>query len=298
MIKLTNIEKHFDQVAALRGISLNVQAGEIFGLVGPDGAGKTTLIRIMTGILAADKGALSILNQPDSRAIKDEIGYVPQKFSLYGDLTVMENIRLIGSLYGKNSQEIETLAADILAFTKLLPFKDRLADQLSGGMKQKLALAAGLLHRPRLFFLDEPTTGVDPVSRREFWQMLYGLNKQGTTIFVSTPYMDEADLCTRIAFMQDGRIVACAVPAELRSRYPYRLLELAAEGKHLKPYFAHLVKDCNAFGDKFHLVVEDPDRSAVLIREALTQAGIQIHSLKEISPSLEDVFVALASEVN
>ena len=298
MIELENIEKHFDQIAALRGISLNVQEGEIFGLVGPDGAGKTTLIRIMTGILAADKGSLSILNQPDSRAIKDEIGYVPQKFSLYGDLTVMENIRLIGSLYGKNSQDIESLAADILAFTKLLPFKDRLADQLSGGMKQKLALAAGLLHRPRLFFLDEPTTGVDPVSRREFWQMLYGLNKQGTTIFVSTPYMDEADLCTRIAFMQDGRIVACATPAELRSRYPYRLLELEAEGKHLKPYFAHLVKECNAFGDKFHLVVENPDRSAILIREALAQAGIKIHSLKEISPSLEDVFVALASEVN
>lgn len=297
MIELANIEKRFGPIDALRGISLSVQEGEIFGLVGPDGAGKTTLIRIMTGILTADKGALSILNQPAIRSIKEEIGYVPQKFSLYGDLTVMENIRVIGSLYGKSKQETENLAVDILAFTNLLPFKDRLADQLSGGMKQKLALAAGLLHRPRLFFLDEPTTGVDPVSRREFWQMLYRLNKQGTTIFVSTPYMDEADLCTRVAFMQDGRIVACAAPAELRSRYPYRLLELQADGKHLKPHFAHLVKDCNAFGDKFHLVVEDPDRSAVLIREALTKAGIPIHSLKEVAPSLEDVFVALASEV-
>lgn len=298
MISLENVAKRFGATVAVNNISLRVNQGEIFGLVGPDGAGKTTIIRMLTGVLRPDSGAITVLGSGNIETVKGDIGYVPQKFSLYGDLTVYENIRIIGALYGRTDKEIETLATEVLAFTKLLPFKDRLADNLSGGMKQKLALAAGLIHRPKLFFLDEPTTGVDPVSRREFWHMLYRLNKEGMTIFVSTPYMDEAELCTRVAFVHNGRIVSCASPAELRAQYPYKILELRASRKNLRPYFADMVRDINAFGDKFHLVVDHPLQAVLAVRERLNASGIEILSLKEIPPTLEDVFVELAGEVN
>jgi ABC-2 type transport system ATP-binding protein len=298
MIQLENVLKQFGATVAVSNISLTVTAGEIFGLVGPDGAGKTTAIRLMTGVLRADAGRIVIVNSDDIEATKGDIGYVPQKFSLYGDLTVFENIRVIGSLYGKTAREIETLATEILSFTKLLPFKDRLADNLSGGMKQKLALAAGLMHKPKLFFLDEPTTGVDPVSRREFWHMLYRLNKEGMTVFVSTPYMDEAELCTRVAFMHHGKIVSCASPSALRASYPYKILELHVANKTVKQHLSGLVLDANAFGDKFHLVVTNPSEAIAAIRQRLAAAGMDMISLKEITPTLEDVFVNLAGEVS
>ncbi|MDF2874104.1 MAG: ybhF 2, partial [Sporomusa sp.] len=185
MISLIGLTRRFGTLTAVDNLNLEVKAGSIFGLVGPDGAGKTTTIRMITGIMAPTSGKISLLGSDNTESVKNQIGYVPQKFSLYGDLTVMENIQVIGALYGANSKRVKELGTEILDFTNLLPFKDRLADNLSGGMKQKLALAAGLMHRPKIFFLDEPTTGVDPVSRREFWQMLYRLNKEGTTIFVS-----------------------------------------------------------------------------------------------------------------
>lgn len=298
MIRLENLSKKFANNQAVDNISLAVEAGEIFGLVGPDGAGKTTTIRMIIGILEPDEGEISVLGNKELEKIKANLGYVPQKFSLYGDLTVMENIRLIGSLYGSSKKQIETLGTEILSFTKLLAFKDRLTDNLSGGMKQKLALAAGLMHKPKIFFLDEPTTGVDPVSRREFWQMLYRLNREGMTVFVSTPYMDEAELCTRVAFMHNGKIVSCASPEDLRQEYPYKLLELQTASKDIKAYLDHcLIRDINAFGDKYHLVVDEPTRSIPLIEEALSRAQIPVISLKEINPTLEDVFVVLASEV-
>jgi ABC-2 type transport system ATP-binding protein len=298
MIRLEDVTKQFGNISAVNGVSLHVQEGDIFGLVGPDGAGKTTTIRMITGILDQTSGTILVLGQQSLESIKGDIGYVPQKFSLYGDLTVMENIRVIGSLYGASRQEVTQRAEEILAFTKLLPFKDRLADNLSGGMKQKLALAAGLMHRPKIFFLDEPTTGVDPVSRREFWQMLYRLNKEGMTVFVSTPYMDEAELCTRIAFMHNGEIVACDTPEGLRRSYPYKVLELTVHAKDIKRHLANCsIRDINAFGDKYHLIVDDPDMIIPIIRATLQQAGIPVLSLVEIKPTLEDVFVALASEV-
>lgn len=298
MIALDNITKRYGATVAVDGVTLNVAAGEIFGLVGPDGAGKTSVIRMLTGILAPTSGRLSVLGAANPEAVKDQLGYVPQKFSLYGDMTVMENIRILGSLYGQGKAEIEERAAAILGFTKLLPFKDRLADNLSGGMKQKLALAAGLMHRPKLFFLDEPTTGVDPVSRREFWQMLYRLNKEGTTVFVSTPYMDEAELCTRVAFMHNGRIVACDSPRGLREAYPHKVLELATAEKNVKQLLAGCrLLDINPFGDKYHLVADDAAAAAAEVRDALTGAGVPVAGLDEIPPTLEDVFVALASEV-
>ncbi len=298
MIALENIVKKYGPTVAVDGVSLTVAQGEIFGLVGPDGAGKTSIIRILTGILAPTAGRLSVLGAANPEDVKDRLGYVPQKFSLYGDLTVMENIRVLGALYGQGAAEIEQRAAAILAFTNLLPFKDRLADNLSGGMKQKLALAAGLMHRPQLFFLDEPTTGVDPVSRREFWQMLYRLNKEGTTVFVSTPYMDEAELCTRVAFMHNGRIVACDSPQGLRRAYPHKVLELATAEKSIKNLLAGCrLLDINPFGDKYHLVADDAAAATAEVGAALAAVGVPVASLAEVPPTLEDVFVALASEV-
>lgn len=297
MICLTNVTKRFGTLTAVDQLNLEVKAGTIFGLVGPDGAGKTTTIRMITGLMSLTSGQISLLGSENIESVKDQIGYVPQRFSLYGDLTVMENIRVIGALYGADNKRVEELGTEILAFTNLLAFKDRLADNLSGGMKQKLALAAGLMHRPKIFFLDEPTTGVDPVSRREFWQMLYRLNKEGTTIFVSTPYMDEAELCTRVAFMSQGKIVASDTPENLKAAYPFRLLELTAASKSVKSVLAkYPVVEVNAFGDHYHLVTEHSPETVSLVEAALQAAGIKGYSLRDIAPTLEDVFVYLAGE--
>lgn len=216
VLVVKELQKNFDGVAALRAVSLTVKEGEIFGLLGPDGAGKTTLMRIILGIMAGWQGNMEILGASNISQCKNKIGYIPQKFSLYTDLTVWENISLLSALYGADKKTTHAKGEEVLKFTNLLRFKDRLAGNLSGGMKQKLALASGLLHKPQILFLDEPTTGVDPVSRREFWQILYRLNREGTTIFVSTPYMDEAELCSKIAFLHEGIIVASGTPSELR----------------------------------------------------------------------------------
>ncbi len=297
MITLGGVSKNFGTVTAAYDITLQITTGEIFGLVGPDGAGKTSLLRIILGILEPSGGTVHILGSKGAEAVKGRLGYVPQKFSLYGDLTVMENIRIIGSLYGANRHQVEQRGREILDFTHLLPFADRLADNLSGGMRQKLALAAGLMHRPEVFFLDEPTTGVDPVSRREFWQMLYRLNKDGMTIVVTTPYMDEAELCTRVAFMNQGRIVACDTPAVLKKQYPFQILELTVSGANMKD----LLKDCpiidmNPFGDRYHLVVAEAMTAQAAVEKALLQAGVGSYTLRLVSPGLEDVFVHLADE--
>lgn len=298
MITFTGITKRFGNRAAVSDLSLTIHKGEIFGLVGPDGAGKTTVIRLLTGIIGPTAGDLKLWGERRGEEIKARIGYVPQKFSLYGDLTVGENINLLASLYGAPAATARVYADQVLGFTRLRPFKDRLADNLSGGMKQKLALAAGLIHKPELLILDEPTTGVDPVSRREFWEMLYRLNKEGTTILVSTPYMDEAELCTRIAFLHGGQIIACAPPRELTAVYPHKLLELKADTRKLKSYLTgDEILDINSFGDTYHLVVADSERAKRRVTAALAAAGVTVRSLREISPTLEDVFVKLAGEV-
>jgi ABC-2 type transport system ATP-binding protein len=295
MIQVTDVTKKFGNTVAVDHVSFTVHAGEIFGLVGPDGAGKTTVIRMITGIMEITAGTIEMMGSTASEAIKSQIGYVPQKFSLYRDLTVLENIELIGSLYGAKRQVIHELAEEILTFTGLWDFRNRISENLSGGMKQKLALAAGLMHKPKLFFLDEPTTGVDPVSRREFWQMLYRLNKEGMTVVAATPYMDEAELCTRIAFMDQGKIVACASPQELRSQYAHRILELQVDSKNVKPILQHCpIIDINSFGDKYHLVVDDADQAILQVQATLSSAGRKVLSLKEITPTLEDIFVSLA----
>lgn len=297
MITCDKLVKFFDRQKVLDGISLQVRQGEIFGLVGPDGAGKTTLIRLLLGLLRPDSGSCAIINGRAAFSCREDTGYVPQRFSLYGDLTVWENIRLLGSLYGAKHSNIEARAYEILTFTNLLPFKDRLADNLSGGMKQKLALAAGLMHKPQLFFLDEPTTGVDPVSRREFWQMLYQLNQEGMTVFVSTPYMEEAELCSRIAFLSCGEIIALGSPEELKDSYPHHLLEVHAACKDLRRHLqGSFLLDLNSFGEKYHLTVAEPQAAAQAVKVQLSAAGIELLSLREVKPTLEDVFVSLSAK--
>jgi ABC-2 type transport system ATP-binding protein len=297
MIRTQGLTKKFASLTAVDQVDLTVNAGEIFGLVGPDGAGKTTLMRMILGIIDPTAGKIEVLGSDQIESVKKSIGYIPQKFSLYRELSVMENIHLLGSLYGADATAIDMRAHEILSFTGLLPFADRLAENLSGGMKQKLSLAAGLMHKPQLFFLDEPTVGVDPVSRREFWQMLYRMNKEGMTIFVSTPYMDEAELCTRVAFMHEGRIISCASPEEMRDRYPYKILELGIAGRDIKKHLQECeLTDINSFGDKYHLVVENPGKVKKTVEACLSRAGFSEFTLEEVPPTLEDVFVALAKE--
>lgn len=297
MIRLQRVSKTFGAVKALSDVSLSVGAGEILGLVGPDGAGKTTLLRLLTGALTGFSGSLSVCGSERVEPVKAKLGYIPQKFSLYRDLTVLENIRLVGSLYGASGAAIREKAREILSFTGLWPFRDRLAERLSGGMKQKLALAASLMHRPEVFFLDEPTTGVDPVARREFWQLLYALNKDGMTIVVATPYMDEAELCHSVAMLHEGRLIRCETPQALVDSYPYALLALESSRKDLPALLADCYfVDLHAFGNRYHIATDDRARTVHDLETCLAAAGVPALSLREARPSLEDVFVTFSAK--
>ena len=288
--------KKFNWVAALEGIDLEVRRGEIFGFIGPDGAGKTTLIRMAMGITNPDTGECTLLGMKNRRMARVNAGYVPQLFSLYTDMTVNENIALFGSLYGTERETVLKRAEDILKRTGLWPFRDRLVGKLSGGMKQKLALASGLMHTPEILFLDEPTTGVDPVARREFWAMLYELNRQGLTIIVSTPYMDEAELCTRKMFINNGRILDVGTSEELLSRYDKKILRLELDERRAKDWLMKCghVCDANLFGTNYHIVVDDAGAAAREIRKELDSRYSPVPELFEITPGLEDLFVAFS----
>ncbi len=220
-IQLTNVVKRYGDTTALAGLTLEVRQGEMFALIGPDGAGKTTVIRLMCGLLHADSGAVRVLGEDptrDHRRIAERVGYLSQRFSLYGDLTIDENIAFFAEIHGVTNYQRRR--DQLLDMTRLTKFRSRLADQLSGGMKQKLALACTLVHEPELIVLDEPTTGVDPVSRREFWKLLAEFLAHGMTIFMSTPYMDEAERCTRIALLHEGRVLDAGDPTDLRAAMP------------------------------------------------------------------------------
>ena len=289
ILRASGLSKHFGTAIAVNGVELALERGEIVGLTGPDGAGKTTLLRLLTGVLPADSGQVQLP--------AEGFGYMPQRFSLYGEMSVQENLLLMGRLNGVADNFAAERIERILTLTHLWAFRDRLADNLSGGMKQKLALAAGLMHRPQLFFLDEPTTGVDPVSRREFWQMLYQLNQEGMTVLVSTPYMEEAELCSRIAFLNCGEIVALGSPEELKASYPHHLLEVHAACKDLRRHlYGSFLLDLNSFGEKYHLTVAEPQAAAQAVRGQLAAAGIEILSLRAVRPTLEDVFVNLSAK--
>jgi len=301
VIQASNLRKSFGSNTAVAGVSLSVAAGEAYGLVGPDGAGKTTMLRMLVGALTPDHGTVKVGGHDLQRATEQaraHLGYLPQRFSLYGDLTVIENLRFFGQVRGVGGRELDQRAAELLTFVGLSGFEDRRSDQLSGGMKQKLGLACALIHRPRVLLLDEPTGGVDPVTRQDFWQLIIRVLAEGAAVMVSTPYMDEAARCNRLGFLSQGRLLVEGAPRELIGRLGSRVLELAAHPKEAARRAALAdpdVEDVIAFGDRFHIRARRGATDAVLGRlpSAVTAAGATVERLRPTTPSLEDVFISL-----
>jgi ABC-2 type transport system ATP-binding protein len=295
-ISLDRVVKRYGATTALAGLSLEVRRGEMFGLIGPDGAGKTTAIRVMCGLLHADEGTLRVLGLDPVRAhrrLTERVGYLSQRFSLYGDLTIDENIAFFAEVHGV--RDYRRRRDQLLAMTQLTPFRTRLADRLSGGMKQKLALACTLVHEPDLILLDEPTTGVDPVSRREFWKLLSEFLANGITILVSTPYLDEAERCTRVALVHEGRVLAADEPARLRQLIPGRMLEVLAHGTAAADSLRALpgVREAQIFGERIHITLDDDSaQSEERFRAALRETPLGDVAIRPVQPSLEDVFIA------
>ena len=292
-VTFEHVGKRYGAVEAVRDLSFSVRPGEMFGLIGPDGAGKTTSIRLLCGLLHADAGTVRVLGRDpirEHRAITASVGYLSQRFSLYGDLSVDENIAFFAEIHGVN--DYRARRDRLLERTQLTPFRTRLADRLSGGMKQKLALACTLVHEPQLIVLDEPTTGVDPVSRREFWKLLSRFLAAGITVLMSTPYLDEAERCARIALLHEGRLLALDEPGHLRSSLPGTWLELivpsARDAVDKLPFRAQV------FGDRLHLWLDETEESKAIrdVREAAARHGVSFTALRAIEPSLEDVFIA------
>ncbi len=302
-VEAIGLRKSFGEVEAVRGLDLAVKRGEIYGLVGPDGAGKTTTLRMLCGVLTPDAGRVSVLGHDvvaEVEQVREGIGYMSQRFSLYGDLTVMENLAFFADLYRVPKRVREERSAGLLAFSRLAPFAGRRAEFLSGGMKQKLALACTLIHDPELLLLDEPTTGVDPVSRREFWRILYGLLSQGVTILVTTPYMDEAERCNTVGFMAGGKLVVSGTPGQLKAQVGREILELRAEPRRGAMLAARRIadlEDVRVFGDLLHLVTADGDRAEAATRRTMEAQGIRVESLRRIEPSMEDAFMSLTGRV-
>jgi len=299
MITTQGLTKVFGAVTAVNRVDLRIEKGEIFGVVGPDGAGKTTLLRMLCGIITPTAGrvtfdAVASGRGPDARPV---LGYMPQRFGLYGDLTVIENVNFHGALYGLGRRAIGRRADELLRLTGLIEFKQRFADHLSGGMKQKLALTCALLARPEVLVLDEPTYGVDPEYRKEFWKILYRLNGEGVTIVVSTAYMDEAELCHRVAFVNCGTLIAVDTPGKLKEKYPYKILELEAEAVDLD-FIGGLpgVIEAAAYGGRYRLAVREVEAAKVALGALLADKGIDILRLEEVPPTMEDVFVFLAGK--
>lgn len=302
IIKTQNLKKSFGAVNAVDGISLDVQEGEIYGLVGPDGAGKTTLIRLLTSIMVPSGGDAWIddfhtVSQAED--VKEKIGYMSQRFGLYNDLTVLENILFYANLYGVRRQERAEKLEQLLSFSNLAPFKYRLAGNLSGGMKQKLGLACALIHTPKVLFLDEPTNGVDPVSRRDFWKILYTLHQQKTTIFISTSYLDEAERCGRLSMINKGKIIATGTPEEIKSTEILSILEIKVADpreiiESLRTTFGE--KAVRLFGGRIHVTVEDPETERKKIDQLICSKNISHYEITLATPSLEDIFISRLSK--
>jgi ABC-2 type transport system ATP-binding protein len=298
-IQIHELKKSYKDIEAVKGISFEVGKGEMFGLVGPDGAGKTTTIRILCGLLACDSGSVTLLGdelRTNKRKVQKKIGYLSQKFSLYGDLTVDENIEFFADIHGvKNYEDRRN---ELLEFTRLTPFRDRLADNLSGGMKQKLALACSLIHKPEIIFLDEPTTGVDPVSRRDFWKILSNLIKDGITIFMSTPYLDEAERCNRVALMNKGEIISLDEPKKIRESIHKEICEIVTPEarKAYKLIQQNIKNEVQLFGDRINAVVDNYETESINIEKMLKEHDVPVESKRRIPPSLENVFIHLVKE--
>ena len=300
-VKLDAITKKYGALVALRDVSMAVEPGEMFGLIGPDGAGKTTAIRIMCGLLKPDGGTVRVLGRDPVKEhlqVTQTLGYLSQRFSLYGDLSIDENISFFADIHGLNMRDpvIRDRRERLLELTQLVRFRDRLADQLSGGMKQKLALACTLVHEPRVILLDEPTTGVDPVSRREFWKLLSEFLAQGITILMATPYLDEAERCSRVALLHDGQLVALDTPANLRAALPGVVMEVIAVDRDRATRVLERmpgITDVQLFGERAHvrLGAGAPLSNPQHLSAELTAAGIVVESVRRVPASLEDVFI-------
>lgn len=301
ILSASNLTRRFQTLTAVDGLNLEVRRGEIFGLVGPDGAGKTTTLRLLCGLLEPSEGSARVAGYDVSKQaeqIKDRIGYMAQRFGLYVDLTVEENMLFYGDLYGLPPSERGPLMNSLMKMTRMEPFRRREAGKLSGGMQQKLALMCALLHRPEILLLDEPTTGVDPVSRRDFWQILYQLVRDGVTVFITTAYLDEAERCSRIGLMYKGKLIRCDSPEALQNEmeedcYAVRCSNPRAARRLLANSPA--VSSVEFSGTVLHLFLSPSDTSPQELEELLEKAGCAEAQLTPIRPSLEDVFIALVS---
>ncbi len=299
IIEMRDLTRAFRGRVAVDHLNLTIYRGEIFGLVGPDGAGKTTTIRLLAGIMRPTEGTAIVAGHDvarDPEAIKTRIGYMAQQFSLYGDLTVLENLNFFADIYEVRGPEREARIERLLRFARLTEFTGRRAAHLSGGMQKKLALACALIHQPEIIFLDEPTTGVDPVSRREFWEILTELHLEGVTIFVSTPYMDEAERCSRVGLIYEGRIIVCDVPGKVRGMVQGDLLELRPDDfRRARQLMETLegVLEVQTYGDLLHVFVDDADRRQETVAKALREAGIGFTGLRQTRPRMEEAFISL-----
>lgn len=301
-IRTVNLIRKFGSVTAINGLTLEIYKGEIFGLVGPDGAGKSTVMRILAGILEPTGGEAFVAGfhtVKQSEKVQDNIAYMSQQFGLYQDLTVMENIEFYADLYGIARKGRTEVIDELLKFSYMQPFKKRLAGNLSGGMKQKLQLVCALIHTPKVLLLDEPTNGVDPVSRRDFWAILYNLLKQNVTILVSTSYLDEAERCHRVGLLNQGKMIACGTPSEIKQLMQGVILEIQSENareimKFLKSNLE--VINIGLFGDRVHVVTKTPVETSSKIQQLLENNDLRYESLATVRASLEDVFISVISE--
>lgn len=299
VIEARSLSKSFKDVQAVRSLDLTVLPGELFGLIGPDGAGKTTTLRLLAGLLAPSGGEATVAGYDlasQAESIKPHIGYMAQEFSLYGELTVAENLRFFAELYQLNRADLEQRTERLLGFAGLTEFRHRRGQHLSGGMKKKLVLAATLIHQPKLLLLDEPTTGVDPVSRREFWDILNELYLEGATIVVSTPYMDEADRCSRVALMDHGRLMAVDTPRGIRGRVRGELLELKTNDWRAARQALHDLPgllEIQQYGQALHLLVDSQRKRSRQVKRALRRAKVELHSLREAPIQMEEAFLSL-----
>ena len=299
VIEATGLTRRFDKVVAVDRLDLRVDRGEIFGLIGPDGAGKTTVIRLLAAVMLPTAGEVRVLGydvRRQAERLRHRVGYMPQKFSLYGDLTVAENLDFFADVFNVRGGERRRRIDELLGFARLAEYRQRRAAALSGGMQKKLALACSLVHAPEVIFLDEPTTGVDPISRREFWDILAGLHVQGVTIFVNTPYMDEAERCGRVGLMYEGQLVECDTPEVLRRRVPGELL--AVWTPHLvaaREAIGRLpgVLETQTYGDVLHVFVDNAARMIPLVEATLAASGIAVIDVRLTAPRVEEAFVSL-----
>jgi ABC-2 type transport system ATP-binding protein len=298
-IRTAALTKSFGGLTAVDSLTLTIAEGEIFGLVGPDGAGKTTTMRLLTAIMDPTLGEAWVAGHHivhEAEAIKEEIGYMSQRFGLYPDLTVMENIAFYADVYGVPRKGRGEKIDRLLAFSNLTPFKKRLAGNLSGGMKQKLGVACALIHTPKVLFLDEPTNGVDPVSRRDFWRILYQLLRENVTIFVSTAYLDESERCNRVGLIHQGKLLAVGTPDEVKKLMRGTILELRTPESRQATALLREQLQAEAvglFGDRVHIVTQAPDRVAAQAEGILAGAGLALSGIRPIEPTIEDVFVSV-----